>query len=786
MAASAKALLIPWLLAAAALPETFVTPEQASARKPGNYAPVRLDETVTVKGRVGVGAIDMMDQYWHVGIEDGGYGLVLEASGDGHQIRSLEPGDMVVAKGRIGARGGLPVLLVQSVSRTGSIAAPEPADVPVQDLLGFTYLGRLVTTQGRVVEVGENTAGAYMLIGDERRPYKIFVPHSRNMPAPSLSAYAVGDVVRATGLASQYCPKEPFNRWFQLTVAGPGQVVRLQRRWPVNPAIMLLSITAALVFGFALWNRERRLRAQRETLRRAHQLGEEILGAASAEEIQHKIGAVLPQIFGISDAHLYVHNLGASALDEVTAAPDTPGSSVPLNGTAAGLQAAGAACFHNRTLLAIADSARSPFPDEEPGGPRAALLVPMLARGDSVGVLRIDQHDRVREFTQDEQALAQHLANQIGVALKLLDQRMVREQLFRTEKLAAVGRLISGVVNELRAPLSSISQRAEAVVRDPRSLADPAQREREAQAIFSEARKATQIVSRLVGFASTEPVEAKPVDLNGIVRSLVEFRDREWASRGIRTRSTPSERPLLVIGSQGQLEQVVLDLLVFAEQELAGAGEKGIMVRTSRLGRKALVEIAYSGPRGGPDPLARVENASALGLGVCRSVIAGHGGELRFLTSPQNDPRFEIELPLAGRNRLSGNGHARAHAPGQILTALVIEPDEAAQQQLLGMLTSRGFRVVPVRNSDVGLDMAQRIRFDAAFCSVHAPGLNWVELSEQLQQRVGAFVLLSDGYDTELAADFEGEGRFVLPKPVDEAQLDHLAGDIERLARSMA
>jgi CheY-like chemotaxis protein len=65
------------------------------------------------------------------------------------------------------------------------------------------------------------------------------------------------------------------------------------------------------------------------------------------------------------------------------------------------------------------------------------------------------------------------------------------------------------------------------------------------------------------------------------------------------------------------------------------------------------------------------------------------------------------------------------------LTALVIEPAEAIQTQLRGLLADRGYRVVPVNSSDEGLDLAQRLRFDAIFCSVHAPGLNWVETAEQ-------------------------------------------------------
>jgi hypothetical protein len=52
--------------------------------------------------------------------------------------------------------------------------------------------------------------------------------------------------------------------------------------------------------------------------------------------------------------------------------------------------------------------------------------------------------------------------------------------------------------------------------------------------------------------------------------------------------------------------------------------------------------------------------------------------------------------------------------------------------------------------------------------------LNWVELSERMQARVAGFVLLSDGYDAELSVDFEGDGKFVLPKPVQEEELDRV------------
>lgn len=540
-------------------------------------------------------------------------------------------------------------------------------------------------------------------------------------------------------------------------------------------ALLMGALAVAVIMLVLWWRRDRRLRAQREMLRRAYQLGEEILGAASADQIQQKVRLVVPKIFAVSNARLYLHNRNAKTLDEVApgAAESVP---IPLAEPPAGPPAGAVACFHYRTLLAIPDTARSPFPvagESRALVPRSLLFVPMLAQGEVVGILEMDRHDRAREFSLDEQALAQHLGNQIGVAVKLLDQRSVREQLFRTEKLAAVGQLISGVVNELRTPLASIASLANEAQNEPR---EPAAANGLAT-IAAEARRASEIVARLVGFAGTSQTQPQPVEINAVLRNLIEFREREWKVRGIHVRSLLADEPATVMGSHGQLEQVFLNLLVHAEQSLSDASEKLITIRTSQIARRILAEIGYSGPHLGADPLAQwsEESAGALGLGVCRSIIAGHGGEMRLVQAAGAGPAFQIELPCAPREK-PGGGEApdNGRAAARTLTALVIEPAEATQTQLGVLLAARGYRVVPVNSSDEGLDLAQRLRFDAVFCSVNAPGLNWVKTAEQLQTRVGGFVLLADTYNAELAADFEGRGRFVLARPVDEKQLDRV------------
>ena len=333
-----------------------------------------------------------------------------------------------------------------------------------------------------------------------------------------------------------------------------------------------------------------------------------------------------------------------------------------------------------------------------------------------------------------------------------------------------MGRLISGVVNELQTPLSSISDLARRALDKARGFGA----EREVAAIAAEAQRAAAMVTRLVSFAA-EQVEARPVSVTALLHNLIEFREGDRKASGIKVRDLTAQDSLYVLGSQGQLEQVFLNLLVHAEQSLAAAPQKIITVRTSVLGKRLVIEVAYTG-----QGISRNLEETAAVLGVTRSVIAGHGGEVRLVEKAHADPRFEVELPLTtARERTAAAPLAAPNDLARGMTALVIEPDETAQRQLLSLLAVRGYRVVPVNNADTGLELAQRIKIDAAFCSLHAPGLNWVELSERMQSRVTGFILLSDGYDAELAANFEGYNRYVLAKPVQEPELERVLRDLE-------
>ena len=749
--------------------------DQLGQRKLPDYSAVYEGQMVVVRGVVSMPVVSVTD-YNVLPIEAGSGGGLIKVPAKDRSLDSYRPGDEVEISGKVVTQYGVPMVAPENIQILGHKRPPVPVELTPRAAQDLRYLGRLIRIEGPVSDPpAYNAGGAIVVLPASAEPFKIFVPRGPGQPKADLSTIRKGDVVRVTGIALQYSPVAPHNGGFELLVPDFRDILPLQRSSSLSAPVIAAGITVVLLVGFVLWSRERRLRGQRKKLRKTYQLGEEILGATSAVTILKRLAESLPAILGVTRVQLYLYNRGGKTLDAIV---DETGeaTSISLSAPPGGTPAGAVACFHYRTLLVIPDIDRSPFPIAGESGrhsPKSLLFVPMMAQTDVVGVLELDQDDRVRDFTADEQALAQHLGNQIGVAIRLLDQRTVQEQLFRTEKLAAVGRLISGVVNELQTPLASITDLANRALE--KSHGGPA--EREVSAIAHEAAKATGMVKRLVSFASNEQVEARPVDVNGLLRTLIDFRGGDWKASGIRVRDLTSREPQFVLGSHGQLEQVFLNLLVHAEQSLVPAEHKTLTIRTSVLARRLLVEITFSAPA----ELRKPEETAAV-LGVTRSVIAGHGGEIRLIEKNHAEPRFEIELPAQVRERATPQftpAPTLVREGPRRLTALVIEPEETAHRQLLAMLTARGYRVVPVDNSDAGLDLAQRLRFDAAFCSLHAPGLNWVELSERMQARVGGFVLLSDGYDAELSSDFEGEGRFVLPKPVQEPDLDRILKSLE-------
>ena len=758
------------VLATAGALTAAVSLEQAASRRSGDFAPVMEGQVVSVEGAVSTRPM-IYPLFAHLPIQDeSGHGLILE--GVLSQFNGLQPGMRIEARGTVSKRAGLPVLLLAQVQVHARGTAPAARKLSLSDIQSFRNIGALVSVEGRVVDKGDNVLGDYLLIGDVRKPLKVLLPRGSAKPA-SLDRFEIGDRVRAGGIASQYCPFPPYNRSFQLVVADGEEIVLINKRWLISPEWFAVSV-AFLVFALGLWwMRERRMSAQRNMVRTFFALGEDVIGVTTPSEVLNRLSAALPGVLGISGVHLYLYNRSTKELDRVLHSADAAFFSVPVQAPEGSLPLGPAVSFRNQALLTIPDTRRSPFFPDGRGGrqPGSVMFVPMFAESEILGVLEMYDFKTEHEFTRDERILTQHLANQMAIALRLLEEKSIREQLYRSEKLAAVGQLISGIASELKSPLDSIGNLAD-------NLSGPAGGMRsDVHAIAAEARKAADIVARLVSFMQPERTEPKRIELNGLVRNLISFRQQEWASRGLEIEDMLSPSPIHILGSQGQIERVFLDLLVQAEHALAESAEKRLGIATSILARRAVVEIEYT---------VNMVKAPWEGLstgdhgpqadGVARGIVHSHGGELRMSRSREGLCKIEMEFPTAPVKAVEA-GATRS------LTCLVVEPDGRGREELVRVMTQRGCRVIPAVSAEDGCELVQRLRFDVVFCSVRLPGLNWIEFSESIRSEVGSFVLLTEGFDFELSRGLLSAESHLLSKPVVEDELDQVLAAIEtRLA----
>lgn len=555
----------------------------------------------------------------------------------------------------------------------------------------------------------------------------------------------------------------------------------------IPPATLLAAAAAVLaLLAGGWWIREHRLGVQRRAMRVLHALSEDIIAASSPAEIAEILAERLPEATRATSINLYLFNRRSKVLERVPTADDPEPMAASVDSPPEGLASAAVVCFRNRTQLNIPDVRRSPLVKVGPKTslPRAALFMPLMvqsaksAQNEVLGVLEVQNDRKLGYFKPEEQAAVHHLANQAAASLKLQDQNAMREQLFRSEKLAATGQLISGVASDLRAPLDNILQLTESLAA---SGSEPIP-EADLRRLSAEANRASEIVWRLVSFARQESAPHR-VNLNGLVAGLSRFREPEWRVLGLNHQSQISPEPAEVAGVASQIEQVCLNVLVYAEQRAAASPAKTIGVKSSVLAGKALVEIDYSPPQGSdaePDPFAEATSADASSgptLEVCLGILRNHGGDARMRRRP-GLCKIEIELPLAPDSsepvRSPGSS---GHQAERLLTLMLVDPEASTQRGLVASLGSKGHRVVPASAEGAG-DIVQRLNFDAVLWAVRPGPGGWTEFHDRHRASIPAFVLIADSYDPQLAQSLGPRGGFLLSRPVQDKKLTEILRDI--------
>jgi len=292
-----------------------------------------------------------------------------------------------------------------------------------------------------------------------------------------------------------------------------------------------------------------------------------------------------------------------------------------------------------------------------------ASAVPMRASEDvsraSATVVVAEHVHRRRDGTQFPAAVALDFINQdsgapSGYVLSvrnLTGERRIAEQLRQSEKLAALGELVAGVAHELNNPLAGISAFAQLLLEED---LDEDQRE-SARLIKREADRAGSVIRDLLLFSRKTGPSTMPVELNGLVQLTLRLRAYSLRSSGVEVETHLDPELPLIAGDDQKLQQVILNLVVNAEYAMRGAAARRLVVRTTREGEAAVIEVADTGTGMSDETLQRVfepffttkppGEGTGLGLSVSYGIVEAHGGTIGVESAPGRGTTFRVVLP---------------------------------------------------------------------------------------------------------------------------------------------
>jgi two-component system NtrC family sensor kinase len=371
----------------------------------------------------------------------------------------------------------------------------------------------------------------------------------------------------------------------------------------------------------------------------------------------------------------------------------------------------------SHALLELLDAARR--------GDNPSALV---ARSERLGNTMRVNAARIPSATRDQSVVV--------LVEDVTDQQAMETQLIQSEKLVAVGQLVSGVAHELNNPLTSIAGLSEFLLEQK----EISKKDRgHLKVIHEEAERAGRIVRNLLTFARKGPAERAPVDLNDVIQRTLQLMEYDLKLKDIDVRRDLRVSLPDVLGDRDSLQQVVLNLLTNAAQAVAenGRGRPRAITVSTWFDDHVHLRVADTGP-GISDVVAQnvftpffttkePGHGTGLGLSITYSIVENHGGHITIERPSGGGAAFRVDLPPVPAGALPPaplpGADTRPSAPtpsSAKRTILLVDDDPAVRRMVKALFGRDGHAVEVARNPQHALELAQRGGFDLIIADARA------------------------------------------------------------------
>jgi two-component system NtrC family sensor kinase len=369
-----------------------------------------------------------------------------------------------------------------------------------------------------------------------------------------------------------------------------------------------------------------------------------------------------------------------------------------------------------------------------------------------------------------------------------------RERRERAERLAAVGALAAGVAHEVNNPLASIKSFAQLLARDATR-----RDQREAlELIINESTRVATIVDNLLSYARQQGAGGmEPVNVSAVAERVLHTQRYALETAGIAVRRDFDKSVSPVMGEVGALQQVVLNLVVNAEQALGSSGgDRRLIIRTRESTEGVILSVIDNGPGISRELLPKIferfettkSGGTGLGLAISAAIIRDHSGQIWAESDEGRGAAFYVRLPRAKdplvkaiAPQVAAKTPAADAGPRRQLRVLVADDEIGLRRALSLFLERRGHVVIQAADAQEAYALARTQPFDVALVDARMPGdgLVLLEKLEALPGLQGRTALMTGDLGRARTRQGIATGRPYLSKPFD---MDEMVRLLESLA----
>jgi PAS domain S-box-containing protein len=413
------------------------------------------------------------------------------------------------------------------------------------------------------------------------------------------------------------------------------------------------------------------------------------------------------------------------------------------------------------------------FISEEEGDQIQAVFAEAMKTGDMLShfennIITKDRRQRVIVWDNTLLRDGSAVTGTASIGIDITNHRSMEEQLLQSQKMEAIGQLAGGVAHDFNNLLTPIIGYAELIRNEVSSCGGKIER---IDRIVEAAYKARDLTRQLLSFGRKQNLDMKHLDLNEVVTGFVRIL-RRTIREDIAIKTGLHDQPLIINADKTQLDQIIMNLAVNAQDAIQGNGvisiETGLILldtgyteqhRDLEPGEYVVLMVSDTGH--GIDKQVQkhifepffttkaVDKGTGLGLATVYGIVKQHNGSIYLYSEPGNGTTFKIFLPrchdeLALEPTQAEQSKALPHASGRIL---LVEDNEFVRELARDLLESAGYHVIVAEDATQAITLATAAEIDLLVSDVVMPGMSGPELFVTLaRQFPGLKVLFMSGY----------------------------------------